>query len=165
MLENYPNNIEPRVHLIFIQTVCSSTFGEYFSSFISNRVFDENEFASLFATELEKYMSFHSQNNFFKNFISKLFFFKKNDKSVNKNVTSRRGSPHPQTGGKKILEKGSVTPKEMDLKISIEKKLMSGEYESLNEMARDINGGTPSKEIEQVIFKNMMKIMLKEFNC
>ena len=53
----------------------------------------------------------------------------------------------------------------MDLKITIEKKLMSDEYESLNEMATDINGGTPSKEIEQVIFKNMMKIMLKEFNC
>ena len=42
---------------------------------------------------------------------------------------------------------------------------MSGEYESLNEMAIDINGGTPSKEIEQVILKDMMKIMLKEFNC
>ena len=71
----------------------------------------------------------------------------------------------PEQEWKKILEKGSVTPEKMDLKISIEKKLMSGEYESLNEMARDINGGTPSKEIEQVIFKNMMKIMLKEFNC
>ena len=63
------------------------------------------------------------------------------------------------------MEKGSVTPREMDLKITIEKKLMSGEYESLNEMTTDINGGTPSKEIEQVIFKNMMKIMLKEFHC
>ena len=60
---------------------------------------------------------------------------------------------------------GSVTPREMDLKITIEKKLMSGEYESLNKMATDINGGTPSNEIEQVIFKNMMKIMLKEFHC
>ena len=58
-----------------------------------------------------------------------------------------------------------MTPREMDLKITIEKKLMSGEYESLNEMATDINGGTPSNEIEQVIFKNMMKIMLKEFHC
>ena len=71
----------------------------------------------------------------------------------------------PEHERKKILEKGSMTPEKMDLKISIEKKLMSGEYESLNEMARDINGGTLSKEIEQVIFKNMMKIMLKEFNC
>ena len=51
----------------------------------------------------------------------------------------------------------------MDFQISIEKKLMSGAYELLNEMATDINGGTPSKEIEQIIFENMIKIMLKEF--
>ena len=62
LLENYPNNIELRVHLIFIQTVCSSTFGEYFSGFIPNRAFDENEFASLFPTELDKYMGLQSQN-------------------------------------------------------------------------------------------------------
>ena len=69
----------------------------------------------------------------------------------------------PKQEGKKVLEKGSVTPKEMDFQISIEKKLMSGAYELLNEMATDINGGTPSKEIEQIIFENMIKIMLKEF--
>ena len=69
---------------------------------------------------------------------------------------------------KEILEKGTLTSEEkefLDKKISIEKKLMSGEYGSLNEMATNINGGTPSKEIETVIFKNMMKIMLREFNC
>ena len=67
-----------------------------------------------------------------------------------------------------ILEKGTLTSEEkefLDKKISIEKKLMSGEYGSLNEMATNIDGGTPSKEIETVIFKNMMKIMLREFNC
>ena len=53
-LENYPNNTELRVHLTFFQMVCSSRFGEYFSGFIPNRVFDENEFTSLFATELDK---------------------------------------------------------------------------------------------------------------
>ena len=42
---------------------------------------------------------------------------------------------------------------------------MSIEYGSLNEMATDINGETPSREIETVIFKNMMKIMLRQFNC
>ena len=47
----------------------------------------------------------------------------------------------------------------------MEKKLMSGEYDSLNEMATDLNGGNPSKDIEQIIFENMMKIMLKEFNA
>ena len=69
---------------------------------------------------------------------------------------------------KNFLEKGTLTSEEkefLDKKISIEKKLMSGEYGSLNEMATNINGGTPSKEIETVIFKNMMKIMLREFNC
>ena len=42
---------------------------------------------------------------------------------------------------------------------------MSGECRSLEEMAIDINRGNPSKEIEQIIFKNMVKTMLKEFNC
>ena len=32
------------------------------------------------------------------------------------------------------------------------------------EMATDINGGQPSKTIEEIIFKNMMKIMVSEFN-
>ena len=60
---------------------------------------------------------------------------------------------------KKFLEKGTLTPEEkefLDKKISMEKQLMCGEYGSLNEMATDINGGTPSKEIETVIFKNMI---------
>ena len=69
---------------------------------------------------------------------------------------------------KKISENETLTPEEktfLDKKMLIEKKLMIREYGSLNKMATDINGGIPSKEIEQVIFKNMIKIMLKEFNC
>lgn len=50
-------------------------------------------------------------------------------------------------------------------KISIEKKLMAGEYKSLFDMATDINDGKPTKEIESIIFKNMMKIMLNEFSA
>ena len=54
-------------------------------------------------------------------------------------------------------------------KMAVEKILMSGQYSSLSEMAADINGGgggglVPSKEIEDTIFKNMLKIMLEEFN-
>ena len=40
---------------------------------------------------------------------------------------------------------------------------MSGEYAKCNDNRHE--WGTPSKEIEQMIFKNMMKTMLKEFNC
>ena len=68
----------------------------------------------------------------------------------------------------KTLEKGLLTLEEEQFflkKMLIEKKLMSGEYGLLNKMVTDINGGTPSKEIETIIFKNMMKFMLKECNC
>ena len=68
----------------------------------------------------------------------------------------------------KILEKGTLTPEEkkfLEKKMLMEKKLMSGEYGLLEEMAIDINGGNPSKEIEQIKLKNMMEIMLKELNC
>ena len=68
----------------------------------------------------------------------------------------------------KILEKGTLTPEGkrfLEKQMLMEKKLISGEYGSLEEIAIDINQGNLSKEIEQIIFKNMMKIMLKEFNC
>ena len=42
---------------------------------------------------------------------------------------------------------------------------MAGEYKSLFDMATDINDGKPTKEIESIIFKNMMKIMLNEFSA
>ena len=58
--------------------------------------------------------------------------------------------------------------------MAAEKVLMSGQYSSLSEMAADINeegggggavaGLVPSKEIEDTIFKNMLKIMLEELN-
>ena len=62
-------------------------------------------------------------------------------------------------------EKKKLKEKTLDEKMEIERKLLSGEYNSLYEMAVDMNGGTPSKEIEKIIFKNMMRIMLKEFNA
>ena len=67
-----------------------------------------------------------------------------------------------------ILEKGTLTPEEKSFlgkKRNIEKKMMrrEGEYSNLREMATDINDGTPSKEIEDVVFRNIMKIMLNEF--
>lgn len=49
--------------------------------------------------------------------------------------------------------------------MNIERKLMSVQYETLAKMATDIDGRTPSKDIEKIIFRNMMKIMLNEFDC
>ena len=74
----------------------------------------------------------------------------------------------PDGGRRKNFGKGDVNPQRKTIfgkKMMMEKKLMSGEYDSLNEMATDLNGGNPSKDIEQIIFENMMKIMLKEFNA
>lgn len=63
---------------------------------------------------------------------------------------------------KRILKKRTLTPEE---KKFLEKKLMAGEYKSLFDMATDINDGKPTKEIENIIFKNMIKIMLNEFSA
>ena len=63
---------------------------------------------------------------------------------------------------KRILKKRTLTPEEKEF---LEKKLMAGEYKSLFDMATDINDGKPTKEIESIIFKNMMKIMLNEFSA
>ena len=49
-------------------------------------------------------------------------------------------------------------------KKKIEEKLLGGKYENLRDMATDINGGQPSKAVKQIIFRNMMKIVLNEFN-
>ena len=49
------------------------------------------------------------------------------------------------------------------------KKLMSGKYDTLSNMSTDINGGwewgmgVKSKQIEDILHKNMMPIMLEEF--
>ena len=51
----------------------------------------------------------------------------------------------------------------LDKNMNIEKKLMIGEYINLRKMATNINDGTPSKEIEDVVFRDIMKIMLNEF--
>ena len=62
---------------------------------------------------------------------------------------------------KRILKKRTLTPEEKEF---LEKKLMAGEYKSLFDMATDINDGKTTKEIENIIFKNMMKILLNEFS-
>ena len=46
----------------------------------------------------------------------------------------------------------------------IEQKLSSGQYTTLSEMATDINDGQPSKLVEEILFKNMMRIMRQEAN-
>ena len=68
---------------------------------------------------------------------------------------------------KKILDKETLSNEErlfLTKKINIEKKLMGGKYQNIQEMETDINDRKPSKEIEEVTFRNMMKIMLNEFN-
>ena len=49
-------------------------------------------------------------------------------------------------------------------KKKIEQKLSSGQYATLSEMATDINDGQPSKLVEEILFKNMMRIMRQEAN-
>lgn len=46
----------------------------------------------------------------------------------------------------------------------VEEKLLSGQYANLRDMATDINDGRPSKVIEEIIFHNMINIMLQKFN-
>lgn len=68
---------------------------------------------------------------------------------------------------KKILEKGTLMPTERAFfkKNVHQKDVDEGAYESLYEMMCNINDGRASKEIENFIFKNMMEIMLREFNA
>lgn len=68
--------------------------------------------------------------------------------------TSPRAAPSPSTEKISDQEKNIVY-----------EKLMSGNYATLNEMATDINGGHQSKVVEDIIFKNMMKIMIAKFNA
>ena len=68
--------------------------------------------------------------------------------------TSPRAAPSPSTEKISDQEKNIVY-----------EKLMSGKYATLNEMATDINGGHQSKVVEDIIFKNMMKIMIAKFNA
>ena len=56
---------------------------------------------------------------------------------------------------------GQITEEQ---KTKIEEKLLSGQYGTLKEMATDINDGVPSKAIDEIIFNNMMKLMLKKLN-
>ena len=74
LIQTYPTDIDLRIHLMFITMICSTTFGEYFCNFIPNQVLSEDEFASLFASKLDDYLSQQAQNETFR----KLIFFKKN---------------------------------------------------------------------------------------
>ena len=56
-------------------------------------------------------------------------------------------------------ENGEITEKQKK-----KKNKNCSQYGTLQEMATDINDGVPSKTIEKIIFKNMMKIMLEKFN-
>ena len=58
-------------------------------------------------------------------------------------------------------ENGEITEKQKKKK---KKNKNCSQYGTLQEMATDINDGVPSKTIEKIIFKNMMKIMLEKFN-
>ena len=83
-----------------------------------------------------------------------------------KKLLDDRGSPYE--GTEKSTWKGDLSPEKKEFferKMSIERKLVTGGYEFLSEMATNINGGVPSKDIEQIVFKNMMRIMLREFNA
>ena len=57
-------------------------------------------------------------------------------------------------------QNGEITEKQKKKK----KNKNCSQYGTLKEMATDINDGVPSKTIEKIIFKNMMKIMLEKFN-
>ena len=59
-------------------------------------------------------------------------------------------------------ENGEITEKQKKKKKKKNKNC--SQYGTLQDMATDINDGVPSKTIEKIIFKNMMKIMLEKFN-
>ena len=62
LLETYPNNIDLKIHLMFIKMICPSTFDEYFPGFIPNEVLSEDEFPLLFASKLDDYLCQLAQN-------------------------------------------------------------------------------------------------------
>lgn len=61
LVETYPNIIDLKTHLMFIQMISSSIFGEYFSGFISNVVLSK-KFVSLFACKLDDYLCRQAEN-------------------------------------------------------------------------------------------------------
>ena len=82
-------------------------------------------------------------------------------------VSSPSGTKSPTTeptNEQETLQKLKCDHTEQEKNI-IEQKLLSGQYPDLATIATNINGGVPSKVIEDIIFQNMMKIMLAELNC
>lgn len=58
------------------------------------------------------------------------------------------GDPPLMKEGEKILLKGTVTPEEKEFltkRMFVDRKMMSAEYNSVEEVATEINGGKPSK--------------------
>ena len=56
LVETYPNNIDYKIHLMFMEMIYASKFDEYISGFILNEVMNEYEFAVLFASKLDDYL-------------------------------------------------------------------------------------------------------------
>ena len=145
---------------------------------IPNSILTENEFADLTADELANYVDSHI-NNYFNFTGSDKQFIKTKEKkwppfklkcpaatslglTANNCSQGEAASTYPTTTVSTFLgaKGGQFTD---DQKQRIEENLLSGQYETIHEMAMDINDGVPSKIIEDVIFKNMMK-MLQKFN-
>ena len=70
-------------------------------------------------------------------------------------------SPTTTTLFSSSSQNGEINEKQKKKK---KKNKNCSQYGTLKEMATDINDGVPSKTIEKIIFKNMMKIMLEKFN-
>ena len=168
LIQNNPADYILRTYLTFITLICSSTFGDYFYNFIPNQVLSQDEFALLFASKLDNYLSDQAAQ------ISENWFlapkFKKKKMASQSTSTTPTAEVPPLTEKKrKIVDcwspgggrKKKLKESTLEEKMEIERKLLSGEYNSLYEMAVDMNGGTPSEEIEKIILKNMMRIMLK----
>ena len=45
---------------------------------------------------------------------------------------------------------------------TVVEKLLFGEYETLSEMATDVNGGQESKLIEKILYKQMRKLLRED---
>ena len=93
-------------------------------------------------------------------------------KKIKKWPANRVAAPHHQLLAMQLSYQGGEGGREGKLheitdeeeKRKTERRLFSGKYKNITKMATDINGGQPSKAIEEIIFKNMMKIMVNEFN-
>ena len=56
LIQNYPEKIELRIHLMFVVLICESHFGSYFVDYIPKSVINEDEFAAVFAAKINDYL-------------------------------------------------------------------------------------------------------------